>query len=170
MSNETFLAVAIVVVISTLIGLVLGSTYTKIKTKKENDEEINITLSKIMSIVGDLTIKIYNIYADLGGIDADDYNTDKEYRAKVVSETISYIIELCGEYGIEVTVDKSALDGIACLIIENILNKYTIEKQEAEITLLNNKLDEAEETDEATEVIEEPEPTVSVSLGNFYED
>ena len=36
MANETFLAIAIAIVVSVAIGLFLGSCYNKFKSKKEN--------------------------------------------------------------------------------------------------------------------------------------
>ena len=174
MANETFLTIAIAIVVSVAIGLFLGSCYNKFKSKKENGEEIDITMSKIMNIIGDITIKIYNIYADLGGIKADDYETDQQYRAKIISETISHIIKICKDYGIEVNLEQQILEGLACTVIERIINTYTIQEQQAKINELTAKVLSLEETKTTNEVAAESNENelineeITVAFGDFY--
>lgn len=176
MSNEAFVAIAIAVVISVLIGLFLGSCYSKYKTKKEQGGEVEITLAKVMSYLTQITNEIYSIYKSYSTqvINPLDYKSNEDYRKQIISTTIDHIINICADYGIEINFDKSLLESVACLIIEDILRRFELEEKQAKIENLSAKIVILEETGGATEKVanatEEPEadPVLSVTMGDFY--
>lgn len=169
MSNETFLAIAMAVVVSFLAGFVAYKLYALYRDAKEDGKAMDITLAEIMNVIGDISSRVYYMYSKLGGIKSSDYETDKDYRAEVISNTISIIIDICKAKGINVNLDQQLLESLACTVIERIINTYTIEDQQAKIAELNNILEKLTEP-AVTNVTgdQQANEEVSVALGDFY--
>lgn len=165
MSNENFLYIAILVAVTAVVTAFIVNLFN---AKKEHTSDGQEAIANLVNYIGEMVAEVYNTYTRFGGINKETFETDEQYRARVIDEVIDVILSICAKNNITIDIKRELLNGIACLVVEKVIDKFESTKQQNEIVELNSKIKYLQNPTAITEKLDESDGEVTISLGDFY--